>query len=474
MDDAAGYLCSLYRRQHTDQILLGDRNDRMTFSQSYLVVRQLLINSIINLVTILTNIHLDALFCTIGLMDMCHVKGLFLKGNIMDKENVLVYTLAIFYVACQYVGDRRQKTYFDDKGRKVHAASFDKIPLRSLTKLYSRCCSDYLTLVMGFQSQFTTKQMQKAIEEVTTKTDWRFNLATSNKFLNVWIHWQHFNDHNFQQLWSLQKFWPAEFDFDITQNAYLLCAQATKNNISFYYKASTIAQASILASRFLKDLRPYLPTFASYYGETEPDLIMCVKDVLLTWNPEKANNWSRVFSETFHAGEFSFPTWKMETTGCLPLLSRDILNEYFEKLDVAVLSDSAAGLQEPKALQEPEPAILPNHWESLSPHSLFSTCDDSPTSLLFKCDESPPRQECQAAWQASSSMFQVRRSKKRGAKQVGSPHPLFAGPLLTFQETPTTDENRQESSRSLLDLTCTEKMTPNWDLQSSQICETIQ
>ena len=374
---------------------------RLLVTPAYKSIRPALIHGMVHMAEEL-NIGKGAIFLGAALLDTCSIKGTLCDQSLPDSLNtssILLHTLSSFVLAASYVGDRNIRYLTDSEGHGIEAIGAEKIPLSAYTKLWGNYCQNQAycqTKVRAFTYSFSSKQLKRALCTVTKVTDWRCNLATCNRFLECYIHHRQFVKEEVKNLLQLRDLWAEEDHTLVVKWAHCLCEKAIIMNVPCYYKHSVIAEACILATRFIMNITPFW--LGGTICSTQADLMLCVKDVLHIWDEQSAKDWSAAVEKRSEVIASPVGVYAAQLEQLAGATQRDLLGAFNVQFAIPCLDIYAeytspliteAELLEEENEETPliseaelleaenkERPLITEAVLTLSPRSLFLTCNE--------------------------------------------------------------------------------------------------
>jgi len=260
-----------------------DGNTEVQYQQAfldaaYLGVRPNLLKIIVAVVDY-HNISQDTVYLAAALLDAYRAKSIMTQSTHEQAVSVIkihTFALAVLVTAASYINSGAVCFKFCafDASTRSFVCNADKIPLSQYTSTWIQQ-SQALFPGENHTTCMTSDDLKQAQMLVASVLDWRFNRATANRFLNVFIT-QSFLMTSFSS--STVKVWLQEL---VPWTRYF-CESAVMSNISCHYTQSCIATASIFAARNLLYDDCWLPhNLDDIYGiKDQEELLKCIDELL--------------------------------------------------------------------------------------------------------------------------------------------------------------------------------------------------
>jgi hypothetical protein len=320
----------------------------------------------------------DAVYLAASLLDAYRAKSLprqSVDEHPVSVANMHIFALAGFVFAASYMEGRAvvYKFCVADSTMKQLQCRAENVPLSHYTSSWMQQSE---TLMPGEDYILTADDLKQAQILMANVLDWRFNRATADRFLNVFIT-QHFMNAQLCSTTSTTSTtcMQASMQEYIPWTRYF-CESAVMSNLSCHYEQSAVAAAAIFAARSLLYEDSALPIdLQDVYGITDPlQLRKCVDEML----DSHKRRWNSHMSVASHSegdvvAEADFEAVELRCT-----------EEMFPAGFSATLSPAALSLAD-VIVSTPQTAVKP---ASLLRHKCKKRQDTREDSS-FVCD-SPP------------------------------------------------------------------------------------
>ncbi len=224
---------------------------------------------------------------TASLLDAYTAKSMTMQSG--DENAVFVgklhtFALAGFVTAASYIAGGA--VYFKysalEGAMKAYPCNADRVPLSHYANSWMQQSLALMPSQEGAERMLTSSDVKLAQMVMATALDWRFNRATANRFLEVFL------ARNFVDSMTAQVATGISRDELQASIAYFLpwaryfCQSAVMSNISCHYTQSSIAAASMLAAKnFLYDGSVEPADLDHIYGiSDEQELLACLHEIL--------------------------------------------------------------------------------------------------------------------------------------------------------------------------------------------------